>query len=219
MKTVLKLMVGTAALATAHLGTLSGATHYVWLDSPDPRPPYTNWATAARVIQDAVDAAASGDEVVVTNGTYAVGGRAVYRTMTNRVAVEKPLTLRSVSGPQHTIIQGAKAPGGGNGEGAIRCAYLTDGANLSGFTLTNGATGTGDSRHEQGSGGGVWCASASAALTNCVLVGNSAGMEGGGTYGGTLHNCTLSGNYGSGAAGSTLYNCILPSNCVVRRWY
>ena len=75
-------------------------------------------------IQDAVDAAVAGDEIVVTNGIYATGGRAVwsaYGTMTNRVAVDTPLTLRSVNGPEVTIIQGSQAPGAPYGAGPIRC--------------------------------------------------------------------------------------------------
>jgi hypothetical protein len=32
----------------------SAATRYVWQDSSSPAPPYTNWTTAAHVIQDAV---------------------------------------------------------------------------------------------------------------------------------------------------------------------
>jgi hypothetical protein len=31
------------------------ASHYVWHDSPNLSAPYTNWATAAHVIQDAED--------------------------------------------------------------------------------------------------------------------------------------------------------------------
>src|SRR5216117_2450909 len=66
--------------------TASAAVHYVDVNSTNATPPYTNWATAATNIQDAVDAALGDDEIVVTNGLYATGGRAVYGTMTNRVA-------------------------------------------------------------------------------------------------------------------------------------
>jgi hypothetical protein len=31
--------------------TASAATRYVWKDNPSPGPPYTNWATAATIIQ------------------------------------------------------------------------------------------------------------------------------------------------------------------------
>jgi hypothetical protein len=111
-----------------------------------------------------------------------------------------------VSGPRFTII---------SGDGAIRCVYLTNGACLTGFTLANGATrSTGDRELEQ-SGGGVWCSSTNAVLTNCVLSGNLA-EYGGGAYGGTLYNCALTGNsaeYGGGGASyGTLYNCTLTGN-------
>lgn len=56
------------ALLILAAGSASAATRYVWQSSPSPGPPHTSWAAAARVIQNAVDAAAPGDQTVVTNG-------------------------------------------------------------------------------------------------------------------------------------------------------
>ncbi len=198
--------------------SLIPVTRYVDVGSANPTPPYTNWLTAATNIQDAVDAALPGDEVVVTNGTYASGGPTVgTNVLVNRVVVDKPLTLRSVNGPQFTIIQGYQVPGTTHGDGAIRCVYLTNGASLSGFTLTNGATrlwasGVGDNEL---SGGGVWCESTNSVVSNCVVAGNSAFGDGGGVNRGTLNNCVLSGNSaydGGGASRSTLNNCTVTGN-------
>ena len=207
------------SLALLSVSRLSAATHYVSLENPGPKPPYTNWATAATVVQDAVDAAEAGDEIVVTNGVYTSGGRAVgTNLLVSRVAVDKPLTLRSVNGPQFTIIQGYQVPGTTNGDGAIRCVYLANGANLSGFTLTNGATRRvlDDWPYPDSSGGGLWCESEAAVVYNCVLAGNSAWYQGGGGYSGTLNNCTLTGNSafsgGGGACGGALDRCVLSGN-------
>ncbi|MHC1763358.1 MAG: choice-of-anchor Q domain-containing protein [Verrucomicrobiia bacterium] len=197
-------------------------THYVDASSASPTPPYTNWDTAARVIQDAVDAAAARDEIVVTNGLYATGGRVVYgvySSMTNRVSVDKPLTLRSVNGPQFTVIRGYQVPGTTNGDAAIRCVYLADGASLSGFILSNGATRTenGDNYLDR-VGGGVRCERLTAVVSNCVLTGNSAYSEGGGAHSATLNNCVLRGNsapYGGGADSATLNHCTLTGNSAV----
>jgi hypothetical protein len=196
--------------------------HYVDVNNTNATPPYTNWATAATNIQDAVDAAAVGDEIVVTNGTYVYGGRD-----SSRVKVDKPLTLRSVNGPQFTAIEGDEAN---------RCAYLASNASLSGFTLSYGSA---------NNGGGVFGESASAVasncaltdnmalgpyaahgggaanctLNNCVLTGNraasTAGAHGGGAYFCTLNTCTLTGNFayeGAGADFCTLNNCIVYYN-------
>ena len=124
---------------------------------------------------------------------------------TNRVAVTKAVAVQSVNGPRFTLIRGYQMPGTTNGPAAIRCAYLTNGASLSGFTLTNGATLVGQS------GGGAY----GGTLNNCTLTRNSADYEGGGAYGGTLKGCALTGNkamYGGGAAGSALNNCTLTDN-------
>ena len=70
--------------------------------------------------------------------------------------VGKPLTLRSMNGPQFTMI---------NGVGSVQCVYLASGASLSGFTLTNGWA---------NNGGGVFCALATSVVSNCVVGGNQA---------------------------------------------
>ncbi len=205
-------------LATLALVALTASTqamvHYVDANSSAPAAPYTNWFTAAQIIQDAVDAAAAGDEVLVTNGIYATGQRLVgTNLLASRVSVTNSITLRSVSGPEFTIIRGAWDPVATNGPAAIRCVSLANGASLLGFTLTGGATRTNWS--DDGGGGGVWCESTNALVTSCVIVGNSA-FDGGGAWGGTLRNCTLSNNHstaqGGGAWGSTLYDCTLRGN-------
>jgi hypothetical protein len=119
--------------------------HYVNVATTNAVPPYTDWSTAAANIQDAIDVALAGDQILVTDGLYAKGGRAVSGSATtNRVAIDQALTVQSVNGPAVTILRGASAD-----NGAIRCAYVGTGAVLSGFTLTNGWT--------DESGGGAWC--------------------------------------------------------------
>ena len=199
MKTALRLTAITLLLA---ISNLTAATHYVSLWITAPTPPYATWATASTTIQQAVDVAAAGDQIVVTNGTYATGSRGVYR-----VTVDKPLTLQSVNGPQATVIDSGRAVG---------CVYLTNGANLFGFTLARGIA---------ENGGRVFCPSTSAVLSNCVLIDNLADGDdgmGGGACGGTLNNCTLIGNGsafdGGGVSGgvfggpSVLNNCTLTGN-------
>ena len=178
-------------------------------------PPFTNWANAATNIQAAIDAASDGDTALVSNGVYATGGRVVYGAMVNRVAITKPVTVRSVNGPNVTVIRGLEAAGGGNGKGAIRCVYMVDGAVLAGFTLIQGYTRLDGDWHRERSGGGVWCESASAVLSNCTLTGNSAAAHGGGAYGGALYNCMLTENsasYGGGSYGVTLNHSMLTGN-------
>ena len=175
-------------------------TRYVDLNSPNPALPYTSWSTAATNIQEAVDAALSGDLILVTNGTYQTGERLVTAEV-NRVAITNALEVRSVNGPSATVIQGSSDNGG------VRGVYLASGAALSGFTLTNGNAPT--------YGGGVRCESTNAFVTNCVITGNTADFEGGGVFGGTVRNCVLSKNTassGGGAAQARLLNCQLSGN-------
>jgi len=197
-----------AASLLALTVTCDATVRYVDVSSTNSTPPYLSWATAATNIQDAVDAAVAGDQILVTNGVYAVGGTAVFGTTSNRVAVTKPLTVRSVSGPAVTTIQGSAF---------VRCAYLTNGAVLSGFTLSSAALWSDIALDPRDTvGGGLFCESASAVASNCVIAGNLAESFGGGAHGGTLIQCTLMGNFvggnGGGACSNTLIRCTVTNN-------
>jgi len=192
---------------------LTNTTFYVALDNPTPQWPYITWATAATNIQVAIDEASPGNTVLVSNGVYQAGGRVVSGSLlTNRVVIDKPITVQSVNGSDVTAIKGQ----GPNGNVAVRCVWMADGATLVGFTLTNGATRTSGDFSTEESGGGVWAQSTNVVVNHCTLTGNSAELgAGGGAYRGTLNHCTLTGNsayLGGGADSSTLNNCTLTGN-------
>ena len=174
--------------------------------------PYTNWQTAANIIQLAVDAAPANSTIFVTNGVYSTGGKlAVGSTVSNRVVINKVVTLRSVNGPTKTIIQGSP-----DFVYPVRGVYLGYGT-LEGFTVTNGGTFVAAALSE-GGGGGIY-ASVSSIISNCIITGNRATV-GGGVMNGQYRNCVITNNYadvGGGAAGqfgngSGLYGCTVVNN-------
>jgi len=171
------------------------AIHYVDVNGTNPVPPYTNWETAAVMIQDAETWSNGGDEILVTNGVYATGG-----TLNSRIAVFGAKFVHSVNGPDATVIQGYQPPGTTNGPGSIRCAFLGSGVTLAGFTLINGAA--------PGGGGGVY-ANSGCIVSNCDIGFNTAN-PGGGVYlvGGTLFSCKLHDNF-SQANGGGVYSPLL----------
>jgi hypothetical protein len=193
---------------------LAPSVRYVASTCTNPLPPYLDWTAAATNIQDAIDASVAGDLVLVSNGVYSTGGRAVYGQATNRVTVDRAITVRSANGPASTFIKGdytAPTHGGPN----ARCAYLTNGVVLAGFTLTNGGTVFTTNIVFEASGGGVWCEPSGGVVSNCVFVGNIAARFGGGAFRGTLINCLLTNNFagqGGGACSNVLFNCTLMKN-------
>ena len=216
--------------ATLEVTVIEPTISYVDAAGTNPVFPYASWDTAATNIQDAIGAATlPGHLVLVTNGVYRTGmvewthisephGEFVER---NRVALTNRVLVRSVNGPEVTVIEGSRSDPY-TGEGIdVRCAYVGDGSVLSGFTLTKGSANWGYAAVSLG--GGVLCHSFGV-VTNCVLIGNIAERgNGGGVCGGTLVHCKLTDNRATGVSpegkavggmGGGGYSCTL-SNCVV----
>lgn len=210
-----KIPVLAAALGTAPLRGADATTLYVWTNSPAPASPFTNWYTAARDIQAAVTAAAPGDLVLVTNGTYDTGTGIYPPGVTNRIALRTAITVQSVNGPDGTWILG-----GGTAR-TVRCVYLTNGATLVGFTLAEGsarmASGGGARTN---SGGGAYC-DGDALISSCVVI-RCRAYQGGGIYarfGGRIESCRVESNtvrtVGGGvlfSSGGMLSNCVVAAN-------
>lgn len=162
--------------------------------------PYTNWISAATNIQDAIDTAAIGDTVLVTNNLYNLPGWTVPYVLTAEVTVSRAITIKSVNGPNVTVL---------DGQFAHRCFNLgsTD-CILSGFTIQCGNAGTNN-------GGGVFCSTTTPVITNCVFSDNRAG-SGAGSCGGTLFECWFTGNSatecGGGSYGGMLNYCTISNN-------
>lgn len=106
-------------------------------------------------IQDAVDAAGPGDEVVVGPGAYS-----------GSITINKPVVVRSSAGPEETILIG-------NSDGpVVRIESDTGpGGTLSGFTVTGG----------NGHNGGGLFLSGDVAVIDCTVSGNTA-QNGGGAF-------------------------------------
>ncbi len=199
------------------INVVPSPTAYVNRANQQPQFPFASWATAANKIQDAIGVTnLAGRLVLVTNGTYDSGGAAVWGSMSNRVALTNGVIVRSVNGPQATFLRGAPAPvAGGLGDGAIRCAYVGDGATLDGFTLTNGFTRADGHRSREQGGGGVW-SEHRGLITNCVIMSNHSSLDGGGADGGIYYNCRLVGNTaeedGGAVDDAVLYGCTFSNN-------
>jgi hypothetical protein len=198
---------------------------------------YTNWTGAATTLQAAIDRSLRGDTVWVENGFVTdTGGRTnwpVGAALTNRVVIDKAVTVRSVSGDTNNmpVIVGAWDADStyGCGSNAVRCVYLVEHARLVGFLLTNGATLSTNrsfyvrtSADPDAQGGGVRGESQTASIvSNCVITMNTA-CVGGGAYGCNIYGSTLitnlalsgTGSYrgGGGASLCSLFNSSLIRN-------
>ena len=192
----------------------AATTYYVDINSANPTPPYTSWNTAATNIQSAVSQTTNGDTILVNPGVYQTFGVLAGSPPTfYLVAVTNAITLESASGPAVTSI-GFPTPN----EYLVSCVYMTNGAVLSGFTITGG------SGYDSIGGAGIFATSTNATITNCIItqctVQGDGSQFGAGVYSGTLYNCLLTANTnlngsGGAAAGSTMFNCMISNNFAV----
>ncbi len=168
-------------------------------------------------IQAAIDAAVTGDEVIVADGTYTGDGNK------NLDFGGKEITVRSASGDPALCIIDCES---------IGCGFVFNsdesaGAIVADMKITNGAgfdTGDPDKLH----GGGIYCREASPTITGCIIRDNTTTGEsanGGGVYvrGGapTFSNCVIRANvaqhWGGGiflqdSGNATLINCLIDGN-------
>jgi len=172
-----------------------GQSRYVNVSNPTPVHPYTNWATAATNIQEAIDASIGGDTILVTNGVY---------VLPQAISLNRSVTVESVNGYASTVI---------SGNGSHRCFSLShSNALVRGFTLTDGASSSGGAvsisagvvqdcllKGNRATAGGAAYLSGRGTLRNCVIVSNrvasgSSQVKGGGIYmssGGIVTSCTV----------------------------
>ncbi|VGO11629.1 hypothetical protein PDESU_00174 [Pontiella desulfatans] len=165
-------------------------THYVDIGSTNASSPYDSWETATTNIQNAVDIAGSNDLIVVAAGHY---------MLSSEILVTNDIVIQSINGPDLTIVDG----GGSN-----RCFNLGSTACMvEGFTISNG--------YHAIDGGGVDALTADAVLTNCVIVANVAGDDGGGVRRCTLFDCIVADNQAGDMGGGVFYSNL--EGCSVER--
>ena len=173
----------------------AGATWYVTSNGTGSG---SSWADPTNSIQGAIDAAAIGDTVLVSNGHYFV---------TNEITISKAVFVRGLNPPDGVTI--TRDP-----------AYETRlvnidarGAVFDGFTLTNGYAFDSTAK----SGGGIWVGAG--LVTNCNIFYCKASNRGGGLdlrhTNAVVNNCRVISNEVSGGTMLVVAECFLtmPPNC------
>lgn len=196
----------------------------------------SSWANAFVSLQDALSAAASGDEIWVAAGIYrSTTGidRSISFVLKNGVALYGGFAGTETSRTQRkwdvneTVLSGNIGAPGEIADNSFH-VVVADGTNatavLDGFTITGGnANGTTDERKR---GGGMYNDGGSPTVKNCRFVSNRAEKDGGGifTYNASpsVTDCTFvensAGEHGGGmhiwwnASSPVLTNCTFSSN-------
>ncbi|MEW6439564.1 MAG: choice-of-anchor Q domain-containing protein [bacterium] len=172
----------------------------VWyVDAAAPGGGGTSWASAFKTIQQAVDAAGSGDEIWVKRGTYLLGATV---TVGKAISLYGGFNGSETSLEQRNWTLNVTRVDGNN---AVRCFLVTSGnVTVDGFTITRGRT-TGVDR-----GGGLCMnvtGTAGVSVANCIFLDNrSVDDSGGGMYvqrgHADLSDCTFRGNTSDNRGGA-----------------
>ena len=142
-------------------GSPGRAADVYYVSPQGPGGDFKSWAQAAGSIQAALDLAAAGDTVRVSNGVY---------VLTAQLQITNGVSLVGEGGPAETVVDGGYTPGGTT---TNRCLLVTGGNPfITGFTFSNGAVFVED-------GGGVNMIGGT--LSNCVVRNNRAYLLAAGT--------------------------------------
>ncbi len=137
-------------------------------------------------IQMAIDAAATGDSVMVAPGSYleSINFRG------------KAIVVTSIDPEDEAVVAGTVIDAGGAQRGVTFEAGETRASLLTGFTITGGSSST---------GGGVSCTGASPSVTHCVIQNNYGETKGGGMLlrdsSALVQDSTIRGNVTDGDGG------------------
>jgi hypothetical protein len=144
-------------------------------------------------IQEALDAAADGDTIIVLPSTYYPPGAYVE----NVVFPAEAITLRSINPQDPRVVEATVIDGGGAGS-VVTFSPFSPGtpgdAVIDGFSIRYGSASL---------GGGICCESANPTISNCIVEQNTGVDRGAGIFCGsgaepTIRDCILRSNYGGG---------------------
>lgn len=181
----------------------------------------TTAALALRTIQQGVEAVAESGTVYVKPGVYAEGeilDNIENNSVSNRVWINKALTLESTDGKDVTHIVGAYSKGGNlYGDDAVRCLTISaKGVVIKGFTIRDGASRNGSNIPATHAGGvcfistGVDSYVVDCVISNCVATRGGAMREGMAIR--TLFVNNRANNSGSACRYSYVYSSIFIGN-------
>lgn len=197
-------MFGLILVSFFYSNIFAANTFYVSLSGSNIAP-YNSWATATTSIQTAINAANTGDVVLVDDGTF---------VLSNTINLIKDITVKSLNGYSFTTIDGNN----------LKLCFQINNADaiVDGFTITKGY-------NPSGFGGAVNIVSGGT-IQNCYIS-NSQARDGGGVAidnSGLVFNCIITGNkadnnnndgYGGGVRmlnGGITRNCLVYGNTSVK---